>query len=651
LPEWFQGGKGVRVRFAGRFLLIVAALGLVACQTPVGVYRMDAKSVHLTLTRSALSSEKPSPYSDQVLQRSGQGPLWRADPESALANLHQGIAWPFASDRLFALAELSFLRAAELSDRQRFLTAAAYAYAFLFPSDPSYQPEPFDPRLRLAADLYNRALTLGLSLGGERIRLEDDTIPLSIGSLRIEVDDAQRQWGGYELVDFVPAAELQIRGLRNRYRRPGLGAPFVAGLKPVSERSGTRVTDVPPSVKVPVTLLLHFEDAWDRIEGGVLDATLRVYAADASEHIELGGHQVPLEYESSSALASTLDNADIWNFELLGFFGSDVRLLPGRRSDDGLILLSPYRPGRIPVVFVHGTASSPGRWADMVNEMDNVAIVREHFQPWLFVYNTGQPIAFSASLLRQSLRQALAELDPEGLDPALRHMMVVGHSQGGLLTKLTAVSSGDRFWKQISSVPIDEMDLSPEVRQIMGDSLIFEPLPFVTRVVFIATPHRGSFLARFGVSKWLSRTVTLPGTLVGAFRQMIERNPRVSAIRSLSAIPSSIDNMTPSNPFLLELVDSPIAPGVSAHSIIAVQTTGPVEEGNDGVVQYKSAHLEGVPETVVRSGHSTQSNPDTILAVGRILVEHFEAFERDLLDDGSMGPAQPVSGAAPQPRS
>jgi pimeloyl-ACP methyl ester carboxylesterase len=595
---------------------------------------MDAKSVHLSLTRSALSSEKPSPYSDQVLQRSGQGPLWRADPEAALANLHQGIAWPFASDRLFALAELSFLRAAERSDRQRFLAAAAYAYAFLFPSDQSFRPEPFDPRLRLAADLYNRALTLGLSLGGARVRLEDGTIPLPIGSLRIEVDHAQQQWGGYQLVDFVPAAELKIRGLRNRYRRPGLGAPFVAGLKPVSERSGSRVTDVPPNIKVPVTLLLHFEDAWDRIGGGVLDATLRVYAADASEYIELGGHQVPLEYESSSALASTLDNADIWNFELLGFFGSDVRLLPGRGSDDGLILLSPYRPGRIPVVFVHGTASSPGRWADMVNEMDNVAIVREHFQPWLFVYNTGQPIAFSASRLRDSLRQAVFELDPEGRDPALRHMMVVGHSQGGLLTKLITVSSGDRFWKQVSSVPIDEMDLSPEVRQIMGESLIFEPLPFVTRVVFIATPHRGSFLARFGISKWLSRTVTLPGTLVGAFRQMIARNPEVTAIRSLSAIPSSIDNMTPNNPFLLELVESPIAPGVSAHSIIAVQTTGPVEEGNDGVVQYKSAHLDGVPETVVRSGHSTQSNPDTILAVGGILVEHYEAFARDLAADG-----------------
>jgi hypothetical protein len=64
---------------------------------------------------------------------------------------------------------------------------------------------------------------------------------------------------------------------------------------------------------------------------------------------------------------------------------------------------------------------------------------------------------------------------------------------------------------------------------------------------------------------------------------------------------------------------------VAAHSIIAVRGAGPVEAGNDGVVTYTSAHIEGVAsETVVNSGHSTQSNPYTILEVGRILFEHYQ---------------------------
>ena len=89
------------------------------------------------------------------------------------------------------------------------------------------------------------------------------------------------------------------------------------------------------------------------------------------------------------------------------------------------------------------------------------------------------------------------------------------------------------------------------------------------------------------------------------------------------AIPTALDNMDSSNPFVQTLSGLPIAKGVHAHSIIAVTGNGPPEEGNDGVVEYKSAHIEGVEsELVVRSGHSTQANPETIEEVRRILYEH-----------------------------
>jgi hypothetical protein len=81
--------------------------------------------------------------------------------------------------------------------------------------------------------------------------------------------------------------------------------------------------------------------------------------------------------------------------------------------------------------------------------------------------------------------------------------------------------------------------------------------------------------------------------------------------------------MDASNPGLQALAALPIAPGVHAHSIIPVKGNGPVEDGNDGVVEYKSAHIDGVEsELVVRSGHSTQGTPETIEEVRRILYEH-----------------------------
>lgn len=67
----------------------------------------------------------------------------------------------------------------------------------------------------------------------------------------------------------------------------------------------------------------------------------------------------------------------------------------------------------------------------------------------------------------------------------------------------------------------------------------------------------------------------------------------------------------------------PTVEGVTAHSIIAVQGDGNPEDGADGIVMYKSAHIDGVAsEKVVNSGHSTQGHPETIREIKRILMEH-----------------------------
>ena len=64
------------------------------------------------------------------------------------------------------------------------------------------------------------------------------------------------------------------------------------------------------------------------------------------------------------------------------------------------------------------------------------------------------PIALSALRLRENLSAAVKELDPEGKDPALRNMVVIGHSQGGLLAKMLVVTSGSRFWDNFSKTPL-----------------------------------------------------------------------------------------------------------------------------------------------------------------------------------------------------
>ena len=597
----------------------------VGCTAPIGTKLMDPRKVHGALAQSALAGDEPSSFTRAVLLRSALDGAYDDYPALTLERMRKDIFWAEADDRLFALAELSFLHAENTDSREHYLAAAIYAYAFLFPEDPDASPDPFDPRLRLASDLYNRGITRGFAApDSERVVLRDGRYELPFGEIEIDVDERDLRWDRYELIDFQASADLAVHGLRNRYRHPGIGAPLAAGTRLAADAEAPQ-TPVPNIVHLPVTALLHIDAPREGLQAGRLRGEIHVHAADAAEEIEVSGRTVPLEFETTAALASTLTLSRFWESEIAAFFGT-VGIRPPDQFGKGLFLLHPYQRGRIPLVLVHGTASSPGRWAELVNEVLGIPILRENFQVWLFTYDTGQPVSFSAGLLRESLQNAVDELDPEGVDPVLRNMVVIGHSQGGLLTKLTSVSSGDRFWN--FDVPFEELELDAESSHVLKRSLFFEPLPFVRRVVFVATPHGGSYLTLWGAAKWVSGLVTLPVRMVDALATAVRLNPDLMDHDALDTIPTAIDNMTPSNPFLVTLRSLPIAPHVTAHSIIAVQGDGPVEEGADGVVAYESAHIEGVQsERVVRSGHSTQSHPGTIMEVGRILVEHLLAAE------------------------
>jgi hypothetical protein len=86
---------------------------------------------------------------------------------------------------------------------------------------------------------------------------------------------------------------------------------------------------------------------------------------------------------------------------------------------------------------------------------------------------------------------------------------------------------------------------------------------------------------------------------------------------------NSINGMSPGNPGIEAVRKIPVAPGIHAHSIIPTLQDGPLEDRNDGVVEYKSAHIDGVESELVieHQGHSTQSNPLAVREVRRILLD------------------------------
>src|SRR5512139_2494854 len=219
---------------------LATVFALSGCATPVGVRPLGSKEANRRLTETVLSGDKLGAPTQQILNRAGMETRFQSEPSETIAALHQALPTTRDADRLFALAELSFLHAAKSGDRSYFLAAAVYAYAFLFPQESGASPDPFDPRFRTAVDLYNRGISGGfaepenrqvLIPEKRRVILEEGVYRLPFGELSVHIDPDEFRYGPFRMVNFVDTAELEVRGLRNTYRWPGIGASLAAALK------------------------------------------------------------------------------------------------------------------------------------------------------------------------------------------------------------------------------------------------------------------------------------------------------------------------------------------------------------------------------------------------------------------------------------
>ena len=231
-------GAGIRSsRVPALSALIGVLLLAAACATPIGVSLIDPQDAHSLVTRSVLSGGEVSGPTAQTLHRLGLADRFEDDPVGVFAQL-RGDGTGIGPDRLFALAELSFLYASRTSRQDYYLASAVYAYAFLFRKDGAID-EPLDARTRLAADLYNFGLGLALAApsapvpgearlpvpgrtGAEAEAMEIDlasrTLALPFGSLELRTDKTDLLWGALPMNRFISVGEFKIRGLRNRYR-------------------------------------------------------------------------------------------------------------------------------------------------------------------------------------------------------------------------------------------------------------------------------------------------------------------------------------------------------------------------------------------------------------------------------------------------
>jgi hypothetical protein len=162
--------------------------------------------------------------------------------------------------------------------------------------------------------------------------------------------------------------------------------------------------------------------------------------------------------------------------------------------------------------------------------------------------------------------------------------------------------------------------LSPRVREYFREELFFRHRPEIGRIIFIASPLRGSNLARGLIGSFAAIIIRETTLSSRASREML----RLTRIEDAELRPmrrsNSVDSLSPKSRFLNAMNAIPITPGVPYNTVIGDRGRGDSPNSSDGVVPYWSSHMNGAEsERIVPSGHDAHQNPEAIGEVLRIL--------------------------------
>jgi pimeloyl-ACP methyl ester carboxylesterase len=213
--------------------------------------------------------------------------------------------------------------------------------------------------------------------------------------------------------------------------------------------------------------------------------------------------------------------------------------------------------------------------------------------------------------------------------PNHKRIVLIGHSMGGMICRLTITDAGDKIWRDFFATPPAKTPLAPDTRKLLEESLVFNHRSDVQRAVFISTPHRGSKLAsgwlgRIGAA--LVRTPRLFTSVHTSTKPLLVADP---AVRTLKRMPNSVDTLEPNDRFVRAVDKLPITRGIPYDSIMGDRGRGNTPNSSDGVVPYWSSHLDGAQsEMIVDSGHDAQTNPEASKEVARILRENLTGASR-----------------------
>jgi pimeloyl-ACP methyl ester carboxylesterase len=611
------------LRPSGLLLLLLGALQGAGCGPPVRLTVVELPQDHPLEVRSQTAGSLLA-----------QTALTEGFDEQPLAVL-EALDWlPEDPSSLFAVAELAFLKAEEVEATSPALAETLYVMATVRAFDFLHRTTGESTQRAEALSTYNWALGRYLALLQEREAYPPRDHQVSFGRetvlLRVDPGDEARGeiWEPEYFDRLQVAGTLGIRGVERRFVQPGVGAAMV-GFR--ENRHGLPIERYypPEGIVRPVTAVLHFETPKGPATpaaGAPRHARLVLYNPLELDTIPWDGRERPLAADFTAPLGVLTASTDLQKVGRLA-----VRNADKVDREAGVFLLQPFDPERIPVLMIHGLLSSPLAWRELTNEMMADPVLRRRYQIWHYFYPSALPYLYSGQRLETVLEGLYGFLQRDGVDhPALHRMVIVAHSMGGLLARTLISDSGETVWNRAATVRPEALRGTREDIALVREVFHFSPRPYVSRVIFLATPHRGSNLASSLAGRIGASLVNLPDDYEALFRRVTLANldlmtPEMRKVMANGG-PTSIEALSPKHPMIQVLAELAIDDRVQVHSIIGRKEGSlRLKESTDGIVPYWSSHLdEAESELIVRGGHGVYADPGAIQEIKRILYLHLE---------------------------
>jgi pimeloyl-ACP methyl ester carboxylesterase len=597
-----------------RLVAIIAAL-LSGCSPVVRTNRIAATSAAAGARANFVSTARLSETTRQELRMAG------LEGDHCLDGCHTRV--PFFEDKprevtLYARSELALSHASRLA-RAKQPSVGAHLQAARLALEGITSPACMSSVSFICDDFKLFYLSAVINVlaalqevtwdGGKLMESSDFKVVVSPGS----VDEDPRRYA-----TITPAGLVSFEGLSNRLLRFGLGVPLSA-CRPRDPKNPTDTYLPRVGTCLPLTAVVDFPEPGNT-------AVISLHNSFTTETVTVAnGKTFPLAANFSAPFASLIEKTGLTSYSGL------LRALSGGKElleKTGFFTVEPYRTGRVPLIFVHGLFSSPVTWVNLQNDLMGDPIIREHYQVWSYLYPTNLPILLNAETFREKLDQLKRHLSESDNTTAENlGMVIIAHSMGGLLTKTAVVRDSEPVKQYLWESPEKINELDPDTRALVDRVFTFRLRPYVERVIFIAVPFLGSEIADNWVG-WLGRRlIGLPSKILqatGDFPARIRNiiRPELRADLAEQDL-TSVKGLSPHNPALLALAKALVDRCVPYHLIEGDRGLGGGANSSDGVVPFRSSHLEGAEsELIVPADHAAFTHPIAVLEIKRILHEH-----------------------------